>query len=133
MQYSDQAIEALLMLKATYGLPYRQTIGFAQSILSLLDTDVRVTDYPLLCKRSQDFEVALSTSHTDELKHIIIDSTGLKIHGEGEWKVRQYGYSKRRPGRKLHLIVDESTQELQAVVLTEAGIQSRNILDHPGT
>ena len=83
MQYSDQAIEALLMLKAAYGLPYRQTIGFAQSILSLLDTDVRVTDYPLLCKRSQDFEVALSTSHADEPKHIIIDSTGLKIHGEG--------------------------------------------------
>ena len=51
----------------------------------------------------------------------------------GEWKVRQHGYSKRRTGRKLHLMVDESTQELQAVVLTEAGIQSRNILDHPGT
>lgn len=122
LQYSDQAIEALLMLKAVYGLPYRQTIGFAQAILSLLDTDVRVPDYSLLCKRSKDIEVALSTRDSDEPKHIVLDSTGLKIYGEGEWKVRQYGYSKRRTWRKLHLSVDEGTQELHAVVLTEAGV-----------
>jgi len=122
VQYSDQAIEALLMLKAGYGLPYRQTIGFAQSILSLLEADVRVPDYSLLCKRSQDVTVSLSTRPSDEPKHIVLDSTGLKVYGEGEWKGRQYGYSKRRTWRKLHLSVDENTQELQAVVLTEASV-----------
>lgn len=122
VQYSDQAIECLLMLKAVYGLPYRQTIGFAQSILNMLEADVRVPDYTLLCKRSKDVDVALSTRSAVEPKHIVLDSTGLKVYGEGEWKVRQHGYSKRRTWRKLHLSVDESTQELQAVVLTEAGV-----------
>ena len=58
----------------------------------------------------------------DEPKHIVVDSTGLKVYGEGEWKVRQHGYSKRRTWRKLHLSVDENTHELQALVLTEASV-----------
>ena len=121
-RYSNQAIECLLMLTAVYRLPYRQTIGFAQSILEMLDADVQAPDYSLLCKRSKTLDVDLPTSKTDEPKHIVVDSTGLKIYGEGEWKVRQHGYSKRRTWRKLHLGVDETTQELQAVVLTEANI-----------
>lgn len=122
VQYSDQAIECLLMLKAVYGLPYRQTIGFAQSILNLLDSDVRVPDYSLLCKRSKTITIDLPVTSSTEAKHVVLDSTGLKVYGEGEWKVRQHGYSKRRTWRKLHLSVDENTQELQAVVLTEAGV-----------
>ena len=122
VQYSDQAIECLLMLKAVYGLPYRQTIGFAQSILNLLDANVRVPDYTLLCKRSKAITIDLSVTPSTEPKHVVLDSTGLKVYGEGEWKVRQHGYSKRRTWRKLHLSVDDSTQELQAVVLTEAGV-----------
>jgi hypothetical protein len=122
VKYSDRAIECLLMFKAVYGLPYRQTIGFAQSILNMLDADVEVPDYTLLCKRSTDLEVDLSPSKTTEPKHIVVDSTGLKIYGEGEWKVRQHGYSKRRTWRKFHLSADETTQELQAVAVTEADI-----------
>lgn len=122
VQYSDQAIEALLMLKAVYGLPYRQTMGFAQSILRMLAVEVRVPDYSLVCKRSKDLTLDLAVTPTSEPKHIVLDSTGLKVYGEGEWKVRQHGYSKRRTWRKLHLSVDETTQELQAVLLTEAGV-----------
>jgi hypothetical protein len=138
VQYSDQAIECLLMLKAVYRLPYRQTIGFAQSLLNLLEADVRVPDYSLLCKRSNELDVALPTSDSDEPQHIVLDSTGLKIYGEGEWKVRQHGYSKRRTWRKLHLSVNEDTQELQAVVLTEAHVDDAEagkklIDDTPGT
>jgi len=137
MQYSDQAIECLLMLKAVYGLPYRQTVGFSQSLLDLLNADVRVPDYTTLCKRSADLAVSLPTRNPAEPKHIVVDSTGLKIYGEGEWKVRQYGYSKRRTWRKLHLSVDESSQELQAVVLTEAGVDDAEagqqlLADTPG-
>lgn len=121
-KYSDRAIECLLMLKAVYGLPYRQTIGFAQSILEMLDADVEVPDYTLLCKRSADLDVDLSPSKRNEAKHIVVDSTGLKIYGEGEWKVRQHGISKRRTWRKFHLSADETTHELQAVVVTEANV-----------
>lgn len=61
--------------------------------------------------------------HTaDTPKHIVVDSTGLKVYGEGEWKVRMHGFSKHRTWRKLHLSVDESNHEIQAVVLTEAGV-----------
>ncbi len=122
VQYSDQAIECLLLLQAVYRLPYRQTIGFAQSILSLLEVTVGVPDYTLLCKRSRGIEINLASTPVDEPKHLVLDSTGLKVYGEGEWKVRQHGYSKRRTWRKLHLSVDENSQELQAVVLSEAGV-----------
>jgi hypothetical protein len=85
---------------------------------------VSALDYTLLCKRSKDFEVVLSLSQVAAPKHVVLDSTGLKVYGAGEWKVRQQGYSKRRTWRKLHLSGDESTQELQAVVLTEAGVDA---------
>jgi hypothetical protein len=120
--YSDRAIECLLMLRAVYKLAYRQTEGFGQSVIDLLGADVRVPDYTTLCKRSAELAVSLATSNPDEPKHIVVDSTGLKVYGEGEWKVRQHGYSKRRTWRKLHLSVDENTHEIQALVLTEARV-----------
>lgn len=122
MQYSDHAIETLLMLRAVYQLPYRQTIGFAQSILDLMGANVKTPDYTLLCKRSAGLEVDLGATSGDEAKHLVIDSTGLKIYGEGEWKVRQHGYSKRRTWRKLHIGVNADTQQIEAMVLSEAGL-----------
>jgi IS5 family transposase len=122
VRYSEQAIECLLMLRAVFKLPYRQTEGFGQSVMDLLDAEVTVPDYSTLCIRSADLAVELPTSRPDEVKHIVVDSTGLKLYGEGEWKVRQHGHSKRRTWRKLHLSVDEATHEIQAVALTEAGV-----------
>lgn len=121
-RYSDQAIECLLMLKAVYGLPYRQTIGLAQSIMDLLGVEVQIPDYTLLCKRAAQLTIDLGASVSGEAQHIVMDSTGLKVYGEGEWKVRQHGYSKRRTWRKLHLSVDATTHEIQAVEVTEAGV-----------
>lgn len=122
IQYSDQAITTLLMLRAVYQLPYRQTVGFAQSILDLMGADVKAPDYTLLCKRGGSVMVDLGATAGEEAKHIVIDSTGLKIFGEGEWKVRQHGYSKRRTWRKLHIGVNADTQQIEAVVLSEAGL-----------
>lgn len=122
VNYSEQAIECLLMLKAVYHLPYRQTIGFAQSVLDLLDAEVQMPNYTTLCKRSADLTVSLPPSNSDEPKHIVMDSTGLKIYGEGEWKVRQHGYSKRRTWRKLHLSVNADRHEIEALVLSEASL-----------
>lgn len=122
VEYSDRAIECLLTLKAVFKLPYRQTEGFGRSIIALLGVQVRVPNYTTLCKRSADLAVDLSPSQVQGAKHIVVDSTGLKVYGEGEWKVRQHGYSKRRTWRKLHLSVNEATHTLEAVVLTEAGV-----------
>jgi hypothetical protein len=120
-QYSDRAIECLLMLRAVFGLTYRQTEGFGRSVLDLLGAEVKVPDYTTLCIRSAELAVDLPVTTGGPL-HIVVDSTGLKIYGEGEWKVRQHGPSKRRTWRKLHLSVDEATHQIQAVVLTEAGV-----------
>lgn len=122
VQYSHQAIETLLMLRAVYRLPYRQTVGFAQSLLDLMGVDVKAPDYTLLCKRGGSVAVDLGATAGEEAKHLVIDSTGLKIYGEGEWKVRQHGYSKRRTWRKLHIGVNAETQQIEAVVLSEAGL-----------
>lgn len=135
-QYSDRAIECLLTLRAVYGLTYRETEGFGQSVLDLLGAEVKVPDYSTLCVRSAELTVDLPLTSSSP-QHIVVDSTGLKIYGEGEWKVRQHGPSKRRTWRKLHLSVDEATQQIQAVVLTEAGVDdaeaSKQLLeDTPG-
>lgn len=122
VQYSDRVIECLLTLKAVFRLPYRQTEGLGRSIIALLGVKVGVPDYTTLCKRSADLKVDLSPSQVQGAKHIVVDSTGLKVYGEGEWKVRQHGYSKRRTWRKLHLSVNEATQSLEAVVLTEVRV-----------
>lgn len=137
VQYSDQAIACMLTLRAVFKLPYRQMEGLGQSIMNRLGVEVTVPDYTTLCKRSADLAVDLPTSRSDEAKHIVVDSTGLKIYGEGEWKVRQHGYSKRRAWRKLHLSVDEATHEIQAVELTEASVDDADagrqlLTDTPG-
>jgi len=135
-RYSERAIECLLTLKAVFHLPYRQTEGFGKSLMELLAVNVPIPDYTTLCIRSADLKVVLSPSQAQGAKHIVVDSTGLKVYGEGEWKVRQHGYSKRRTWRKLHLSVDEATQSIEAVVLTEAGVDDAeaggDLLDETG-
>jgi hypothetical protein len=118
-QYSDEAVACILTLRAVLNLPLRQTEGFGQSILDVLGTGLKAPDYTTLCKRGKDVTVNLGVSQNDEPLHILVDSTGLKVYGEGEWKVRKHGYSKRRTWRKLHLGVNEVTQEIEAVELTE--------------
>jgi hypothetical protein len=118
-QYSDGAIECLLMVKAVYHLTLRGTEGFAASLSRLLQVQLPTPDYTTLCRRAKTLSVALPTTAREPI-HAVLDSTGLKIYGEGEWKVRQHGYSKRRTWRKLHVSVDEATGEIQAEELTEA-------------
>ena len=127
-QYSDGAMECLLMVKAVYHLPLRATEGFAQSLCHLLKVEVPVPDYTTLCRRAKTLPVTLPTTAHSPI-HAVLDSTGLKIFGEGEWKVRQHGYSKRRTWRKLHLSVDEATGEIQAEELTEASVDDAEMTE----
>lgn len=120
-QYSDGAIECLLMVKGVYHLAYRQTEGFAGSLSKLLGVELPIPDYSTLNRRAKTLKVNLPTSEKGPI-HAVLDSTGLKVYGEGEWKVRQHGYSKRRTWRKLHLGVDEATGEIEAELLTGAGV-----------
>jgi hypothetical protein len=104
-----------------FRLPYRQTEGFAGSISQLLGVKLPIPDYTTLNRRAKGLPVRLPARAKGTI-HLVLDSTGLKVYGEGEWKVRKHGYSKRRTWRKLHLAVDEATGEVEAVVLTEAKV-----------
>ena len=116
--YSDVAILCALTIKAVFKLPLRATEGFIKSLLTLMNLDLSVPDYTTLCRRQSQLDIALPCSDAGQAKHIVIDSTGLKIFGEGEWKVRQHGYKKRRTWRKLHLGVNAETQEIEVAVVT---------------
>lgn len=117
--YSDRAIESLLALRELFRLPYRQTEGLARSLARLMGVDVDIPDYTSLAKRATTLDISLDVSRHRGPIDVVVDSTGLKVFGEGEWKVRAHGKSKRRTWRKLHLTVNPETQEIEAEVLTE--------------
>ncbi len=108
-RYSDVAILCMLTLRTLFKLPLRATQGLVASLIDLLVFPLQVADYTTVCRRQKHLSVPLWKKHTLEPLHAAFDSTGLKIFGEGEWKVRQHGYSKRRTWRKLHLGVNEAT------------------------
>ena len=116
--YSDTAILCMATLAEVYRLPLRATEGLLSSVVSLLGLSLSVPSYTTLCRRSRLLEVSLPCRTRTAPLHLVVDSTGVKIYGEGEWKVRRYGWSKRRTWRKLHLGVDEQTGELAAAVVT---------------
>jgi Transposase DDE domain len=120
-RFSDTAIECLLTLRSVYHLTLRATEGFAHSLFGLMDLDLPVPDYTTLCRRAATVRITLPKKATGPL-HLVLDSTGLKVYGEGEWKVRQHGSSKRRTWLKLHLAVDPQTHEIQAAMATEPGV-----------
>lgn len=119
--YSDQCIECLLGLKAVFHLKYRQLEGFATSIISLLGFDLKLPSYSQICRRAKDLLIDINVPKSSAPIFLVVDSTGLKVYGEGEWKTRKHGISKRRTWRKLHLGVDEKTGFIHAQVLTENG------------
>ena len=119
--YSDDCIECLLQLKVVFGLKYRQLEGFATSLIKLMGFAIKIPSYSQICRRGQDLEVDIEVPKSSVPIFIVVDSTGLKVYGEGEWKTRKHGVSKRRTWRKLHLGVDEKTGFIHAQVLTENG------------
>jgi DDE family transposase len=115
--YSDLAIRCALSLRAVFRLTLRQAQGFLASLASRLLPGLPVPHYSTLSRRAAGLDIPAPTRRLAPV-HLVIDSTGLKVFGEGEWKVRQHGFSKRRLWRKLHLAVDEATGEVLAHKLT---------------
>ena len=101
--FSEVAIQTALILRLLYHLPLRQTEGFVASILALMGLAVRVPDHTTLSRRQAGLTVDWPLQPKDQPLHLVVDATGLKVYGEGEWKVRQHGWNKRRTWRKLHL------------------------------
>ena len=119
--YSDTAIESVLMVREVFHLTNRGAEGFTLSLFRILEIGLEVPDHTTLSRRGKTIRVRLPKRSKGPL-HLVLDSSGLKVYGEGEWKVRQHGWSKRRTWRKLHLALDSETNEIQAVVTSEAGL-----------
>jgi len=128
--YSNASIQCMLMLKSVFRLPLRATQGMVESLIQLLGLSIKAANYTTLCRRQKDLDVFLpkQAKAEGESLHAVFDSTGLKVYGEGEWKVRQHGYSKRRTWRKLHLGVDESNGDIIAAVVTTNDVSDGEVL-----
>jgi transposase len=120
-KFSDHAIETALTLRLAFNLPLRQAEGFLRSVLSLMDVDLESPDHTTLSRRSQSINVHLHRVAGDNPIHLIVDSTGLSIVGEGEWTASKYGSRGRRSWKKLHLGVDRSGV-IVAKVLTDGNV-----------
>lgn len=119
--YSAQAIQVMLTVKEVFHLTNRGVEGFVRSVFHLLQINLSVPDHSTLSRRGKTVKVNLPKKAGPNL-NIVMDSTGLKIYGEGEWKVRRHGISKRRTWRKLHVGVNPADGEIQAVCLTENSV-----------
>ena len=121
-QFSDAAIQTCLTLKALFGMPLRQATGFVQSLLRLVGLDWAAPDFSTLCRRQQTLNVSLPYRGSTGPLNLLIDSTGIKTEGEGEWNACKHGGSKRRVWRKIHIGIDEETFEVRAVEVTGSNI-----------
>lgn len=118
-QYSDDAILCMMTLKVVYSLPYRQLIGFIFSIFSLMKITLKIPHFTTVAERAKSlgkhFKRLSKVCPTD----LVFDSSGFKIYGEGEWKVRQHGKHKRRRWKKFHIGVCPRTHEIVIAEVTE--------------
>jgi len=126
--YTDTAIATMATLQEIYHLGLRQTEGLMASIGELLHLEVAIPDYSTLSRRRATLEIALPRSSHKAALHVVVDSTGVKVFGEGEWKVRQHGYTYRRTWRKVHVGVDEASGEVVAAVVTTNNYSDSQIL-----
>ena len=122
--YSDLAITCMLTLQAVYHLSLSATAGLMRSLLTLMGgaaAALPVAHESTLSRRRRTLGVALlppARLTPGGPVHLVVDSTGLKVYGEGEWKVRQHGWTRRRTWVKVHLGVDAATQEVRVAAVT---------------
>src|SRR3954463_680922 len=128
--YSELAILTALTLRAVFRLAYRQTEGLIGSLIRLLGLTLPVPDHPPLSRRAATLEVPRprSSHHADPV-HLLVDSTGLKLCGPGEWLVEKHGTKARRSWRKLHLGRDADTGQIVAATLTTHDVDDGSQVD----
>ncbi len=128
-QFSDLAITTALMVKRIFSMPLRALQGFLDSVFKLANIPLVCPHYTCISRRAKEVEVSFKTKTRGVIQHLAIDATGLKVYGEGEWKVKKHGTDgKRRVWRKLHLAVDTSTHEIVAAELSLSNVTDAEVL-----
>lgn len=121
LHYIDMAITTVLMVKRVFNLSLRALQGFVDSIFTLMKLPLCCHDCTLVSRRAKTVNINIKTPTRGEIAHLVIDGTGLKVFGEGEWKVKQHGAEYRWMWRKLHLAVDSATHEVICADLPLSG------------
>ena len=117
--FSDAAIQTCLTLQVLSGLPLRQTDGLLESLIQMAGLDWPVPDYSTLCRRQARIAVQVPYRTSGQPLNLLIDSTGIKFRGDGEWQARKHGPS-RRQWRKVHIAMDAGTGDVRAVEFTSS-------------
>ena len=121
LEFSDQLILMLLMIKIHYKMPYRMLEGFTSFFFEQFKK-IKVPTYSLICKRAKGLSTKLPKLSSCRPKTVIVDATGIKVQGEGEWKVKIHGKGRPRKWIKLHVAIDERTQAIVGEISTEATV-----------
>ena len=126
--YTDSAILCALLMREAYHLPLRATQGLVSSILHLMRLGLPSAHYSTLSRRARHLSIKLTAHSAKPIRHLVIDSSGLKLYGEGEWMVRTHGKQRRRTWRKLHISLDAETHQLGAALLTDKDELDRRVM-----
>ena len=127
--FSDAAIQFCLMVKGLFGLPLRQATGTVASLLKMAKLDWPVPDFSTLSRRQKDLEVVIPYRPSSAGLNLLVDSTGVKMLGEGEWKTKKHGTDYRRQWRKVHLGIDAETLEIRAIEVTSNAVGDAPMLE----
>lgn len=119
LQYSDDAILCMMALKVVYQLPYRQLVGFISSIFALMKIALKIPHFTTIATRAKSLGKHFKRLSKDSPTDLVLDSSGFKIYGEGEWKVRQHGKQKRRRWKKFHIGICPKTHEIIVAEVSE--------------
>jgi hypothetical protein len=120
--FSDAAIQFCLSIKCLFGLALRQSLGLVESLLRLAGLDWRVPDFSTVSRRQKTLRVQLPYRASTTALDLLVDSTGIKFLGEGEWKRKKHGAEYRRQWRKVHLGIDANTLEIRAIEVTDNSV-----------
>ena len=126
--YSDAAIQSYLMIKFLFRLSLRMVTGFVQSLIKLYGLDWTAPDYSTICRRQKHIDIQISYEKSCHGLHLLVDSTGLKFLGDGEWKRKKHQPEYRRQWRKLHIGIDAETLQIRAVQLTTNNVSDSQVL-----
>lgn len=125
--YTDKAIETCLIISYLFKMPLRMTEGFFNSFFARENLQLKVPCYTQMSRRASSIKLPEIKIIPGQKVNLAFDSTGLKVFGEGEWKVRMHGASKRRVWRKLHVAVDTETLLIAGVSLTKNSIDDAQV------
>ena len=127
-KFSDAAIQFCLTLKNLFGLALRQSTGLVQSVLQLSGLAWPAPDFSTLCRRQLGLNVQVPYTRSQGGLHLLVDSTGIKFLGEGEWKCKKHGPERRRQWRKLHIGIDAQTLQIRAICVTSNNVSDAAVL-----